>query len=1709
MPNSSKNPPSDITKQGSNRRAIWMTTGTRSTQSIRCYSAAKVISRTRRMRRRKGTTVSESSKHMTTGEEEEAEDTPAGDGDGGEVGDCREVGLGGVFYGEQQLLGSEIEKMPSSNPPAAAVLLGGRRVGGTEATNLNEKRGDLTTKSGVFRAPPLLLLGDSSSSINGGRRAREFNMTQFLSLAYRVVDDGDDVSMEALEALKSRWEERYGNGGNQTTQTETETRGVATTFGTPPATTERANGANAETGSPALGKTDETLGQLCEGFFGNKSDEIVDETREKQAADISFFWEKKQPSPDAARKIGDHVQTGLYVGNIPLYASPEQASSEDKIAQVFNNSSRKTLAYVAPTVQNGEVIVRPSLEIIREGSKRWKSTAVGYFLGKKPYFHHLKEFATSIWPALRDVTATANGFFFFQFKSVIDMEEVIEGGPWFFQGQPIVLQKWEPGMAMRKLKHTQVPVWIKLRHLPVELWTTEGLSTVASGVGKPLYPDAITRACTRLDFARVCVMLDITSTLPKHIIIMTPNEGRGETPCKVDVEYEWVPPKCKSCMSLGHSIKDCSLIKPAKPTKPPVTIYVPKAAGPRVPRREENVTKESNVLQPETPRTSSFMQFEESEPPTLDTHAPPARRGEKKREDKGISSLGGDFNAVRDLSEVCGASGDIRLAMEEFNNCIQNAGLLPLPMQGEWYTWHNCSAGPRNLWKRLDRILINDTWNARFAASSYSSLTPRTSDHSPMVLYGDRQQQLGGMFRFDNYLTRSPKFISSVQSIWQHEIVGVPMYAVTRKLKALKPVFREQRRNKGDLSHNVQLAKGFLEAAQILVSSNRQEDLFLLLEHCCRMVLAKAAKLEEIMLRQRAKMEWMKGGDQCSRVFFRKIAQRRTARRILQINDEHGVTHREQEAVINEFVSFYHNLLGGERRRDMVDIRFLRPWARHLLTDEEVNSILLPFTPSDVKQALFDIAEDKAPGPDGYSSGFFKAAWPIIGREVTRAVLDFFTTGRLLKQINTTLLALIPKVHSPMAVSDFRPISCCNVLYKIIAKLIVQRLSVVLDKLISPCQAAFVPGRSIGDNIMLAQELFSGYNQTRLPPRCALKVDIRKAYDTVEWDFLSAVLQLFGFPNIFIRWIEECVTTASFSVGLNGKPHGFFTGARGLRQGDPLSPYLFVLVMEVLHLGFLQLIDQDELFTFHWKCEAARVFQLGFADDILLFSRANIASIGVFKTGLDRFAGWSGLKLNVQKSHLIISRSAQGMREDMLTLLGFQEGQLPMRYLGLPLISSRLSASNCQPLLIKIDQRIAGWEGLQLSYAGRVQIIKSVLTSLSVYWASAFILPKKIIKEIEKRVRAFLWKGTGNSGYAKVAWKDVCRPVVEGGQGISDVATLNRALMSKKLCDVIRCERTSIWVDWLYAGRLQKTSVWIIRDDRGSWGWRKLLRLRSFLRPMVDYRIGDGTSFYIWQDPWHPLGPLIDRFPRAPDLLGLHLSTKLSSVICGGNWRWPPITDFECLDITHLLPPIHGGADRIIWRLDGGQPSTKALTRLFDPPGTKVDWASLLSGSCKIPRHLLILWMAILGKLPTTDKPWLSHLGDCVLCDGTMETHTHLFFQCRYSRRCLSEIRRLVRFPWPNRDWANDIDWAARKWRGKHIVNLAYRALLASCVYHIWRERNLRRFEHEERTSTTLAFLIVNDVKQKILSINLACSVSTCALYRLWRIPWSVTGETN
>ncbi|KAL2235674.1 UNVERIFIED_CONTAM: hypothetical protein Sindi_1299600 [Sesamum indicum] len=538
-----------------------------------------------------------------------------------------------------------------------------------------------TTKGGEMGAQTatadLEFGGGASSKVDhGGPSPSSFNLDEFLKLANRVIDQGDDASMAALRDLQIRWKTRFGDGGNRCAtpmvargqerpvtgkllkarrcllpriagQTmvgnggetaaklqlpttvavcnySSEMGGNGGISGRPMSAGGRKVAANSSVapGSPCaffrrVGERPVTFSAIGDVAGADVAAEVGDEVGEvdERAADIS---PTRADVTHAARAEVIHVARADVIADPRAYVIHDARADviHDARADVIhpraditnfmgdknNNLGKKLMPVplfignIRFTLQNREFVVRPSLDTVRDGAKRWKSTAVGHFMGKRPCYHHLKEFAHSIWPALREVTTTANGFFFFRFKTEIDMEEVIGGGPWLFQGQPIVLQKWEPGMAMRKLKHTQVPVWIKLRHLPLEFWTTEGLSTVASGVGKPLYPDAMTRACTRLDFARVCVMIDVTQKLEKHIIIMTPDEDGGKTPCKVDIEYEWLPPKSTGCMMLGHSVKECSLTNPQKQTKPPVKVYIPKANVSPLPVTEERVKKHKTVV---------------------------------------------------------------------------------------------------------------------------------------------------------------------------------------------------------------------------------------------------------------------------------------------------------------------------------------------------------------------------------------------------------------------------------------------------------------------------------------------------------------------------------------------------------------------------------------------------------------------------------------------------------------------------------------------------------------------------------------------------------------------------------------------------------------------------------------------------------------------------------------------------------------------------------------------------------------------------------------------------------------------------------------------------------------------------------------------------------------------------------------------------------
>ncbi|KAL0295589.1 UNVERIFIED_CONTAM: hypothetical protein Sangu_3194100 [Sesamum angustifolium] len=213
-------------------------------------------------------------------------------------------------------------------------------------------------------------------------------------------------------------------------------------------------------------------------------------------------------------------------------------------------------------------------------------------------------------------------------------------------------------------------------------------------------------------------------------------------------------------------------------------------------------------------------------------------------------------------------------------------------------------------------------------------------------------------------------------------------------------------------------------------------------------VFSVAVNLEITMLKQRAKLRWMKHGDQSSKVFFRKINASRVKQRVFQIKTVGGNLLTAQQDVTQEFISYFQNLLGGTSQNRGLNLEFLRSELKHSVTTTEASLLVAPVTQAEVKEAFFDIDVESAPGPDGYTAAFYRTAWPVVGQAVFQAVGEFFRTGNLLKQINTTLIVLIPKVNLPIFVSDYRPISCCNVLYKAITKILVKRMQRVLPLLI-------------------------------------------------------------------------------------------------------------------------------------------------------------------------------------------------------------------------------------------------------------------------------------------------------------------------------------------------------------------------------------------------------------------------------------------------------------------------------------------------------------------------------------------------------------------------------------------------------------------------------------------------------------------------------------
>lgn len=358
---------------------------------------------------------------------------------------------------------------------------------------------------------------------------------------------------------------------------------------------------------------------------------------------------------------------------------------------------------------------------------------------------------------------------------------------------------------------------------------------------------------------------------------------------------------------------------------------------------------------------------------------------------------------------------------------------------------------------------------------------------------------------------------------------------------------------------------------------------------------------EEQMWQQRSCIQRLKSGDQNTRFFHGSTTERKRKNFIKGLRDEQGVWQEDEEVFSALLTEFYSNLFTSSNPHDLDCIL---DGVQTVVTVEMRVKLDKPYTSEEVGEAIREMAPLKTPRPDGMPPLFFQTYWTNVGMDVTQAVLSCLNSGSILKSINHTFITLIPKVNNPEKVSDFRPISLCNVIYKIISKVIANRLKPLLDSIISETQSAFIADRLITDNILLAFESLHHMktNCTRKKGFMAMKLSTSKAYNRVEWVFLEQILLKLGFQESWVALIMECITTVSYSILVNG----MITPSRGLRQGDHLSPYLFLFCAERLNTLLRNATVGGAIQGFSICRNGPKLTHLFFAEDCLILCRSNL-----------------------------------------------------------------------------------------------------------------------------------------------------------------------------------------------------------------------------------------------------------------------------------------------------------------------------------------------------------------------------------------------------------------------------------------------------------------------------------------------------------------------
>eukprot|EP00253_Pinus_taeda_P012315 PITA_12315 len=1061
--------------------------------------------------------------------------------------------------------------------------------------------------------------------------------------------------------------------------------------------------------------------------------------------------------------------------------------------------------------------------------------------------------------------------------------------------------------------------------------------------------------------------------------------------------------------------------------------------------------------------------------------------------------IAGDLNVTLDIDEKKGGSIVRDPAREWVEDIMLGWDLEDIKLSSGKYTWSNKRTGPNHIAARLDRFLVHSSFLTSGLMASSKILPNLTSDHKPILLELSLDCNLGPIpFRFSPLWIQQEGFQEVVSDSWNRPVHGSPFFVWEEKIRSLKRNLkvwakRLQTPTSKRKENTDRLAAHQIEMEQIPVSQG-----MLLKEIELQKEVHRASREEEEYWRQKSRMLWLKSGDKNTSFFHKQAEARKNFKSVSEIQFQNTVI-KDFEGIKRAAYSFFQDLYSAPEDPIIDPHSYPLNLIPNCVKDSDNDMLTAPISMEELEEALNNMEPDKAPGPDGFSARFFLTCWSTINKYLLRMVRKSQNCVKIGGGINSSFLALIPKEKGASDFSRFRPISLCNSSYKLVSKIIANRLKNILLDIIPENQGGFIKGRKILDNIVLVQEAVHSSCQ-RKEKGMVIKLDLANAFDRVRHEFLFAVMKKLGFSTKFINWVKACIASPWIAPLVNGRSTDFFQASRGLRQGCPLSPLLYTVQASVLSFQLDHNQQIQSLPGLRTSLKVKDINHAQFADDTLLLGGANLLSARHFKRELDIYRLISGSKINYRKCSIYGWNCTTKELSDIARLLEMEGNRNweSFKYLGIPIFKTKPKVAHWLPLLDKIKNKIQAWGASWLNNAGKLILMKSVLISMPLFQNSILLAPKTFLSKLDSLLRRFLWEGGNNNDRRihLVSWEILKSPFQEGGLQLRNLAAQNSALGAKTLWNLVSGKtswsKRVLWKKYFQGQRLRCLDN-PPRTLKGSPIFNLCNAAREQFSQHLYWIPGNGRKIKMWDDSImgdQPMKQVSDLANIKEWLQARNLHTLWDISI----WKEAPDRTWDGWNLGEVPTTLQGEASLLLDILQGKSPSKanakdkrgwgsfsghytvaegyKRIMAVPHVPPNPAQWKFIWDFPA-LPKIDFFCWTVAHQSILTRDnlrRRGMEGPSRCPLCRSDEETTNHLLLLYPFAQEVWRGVLLLEttisvlpdNIPALFRTWASLSPFCLKN---KNLLKTSWMWIPKFICWKLWLERNNIIFREESCTT--------------------------------------------